>query len=175
MGNIIVNTAGGTAGKGAKTYKLALPSSWVNQMWLSENAKEVELRFDGRTITVCRRRTLEETAAEWLTAGHTVLRLRYYDDDMLCTTILADCTDQTVRVDNTSAQTVKTAFGRNEFPSWSDFEAFLEERCIPKARSGLREYLEAIGVEEYDPLAIIQKTGGRVAEDGQWLSVEVLK
>ena len=175
MGNIIVNTAGGTAGKGAKSYKLALPSSWINQMGLSESAKGVELRFDGQSITICRRRTLEETAAEWLAAGHTVLRLRYYNADMLCSTILADCTDKTVRADNTTVQTVKTAFGRNEFPSWSNFEAFLEERCVPKARSGLREYLEAIGVEEYDPMAIIQKTGGRMAEDDQWLSVEVLK
>lgn len=175
MGNIIVNTAGGTAGRDAKTYKLALPSSWIKQMGLSEDAKEVELRFDGRSIAVCRRRTLEETSAEWLAAGHTVLRLRYYDADLLCSTILVDCTDKAVRADNTAAKTVKTAFGRNEFPSWSDFEAFLEERCIPRARSGLREYLEAIGVEEYDPLAIIQKTGGRMAEDSQWLSVEVLK
>lgn len=175
MGNIIVNTAGGTAGKGAKTYKLALPSSWISQMGLSENAKEVELRFDGQSITICRRRTLDETAAEWLAAGHTVLRLRYYDGEMLCSTILADCTDKTVRADNTTVQTVKTAFGRNEFPAWSDFEFFLAERCVPKARSGLREYLEAIGVEEYDPMAIIQKTGGRMAEDSQWISVEVLK
>ena len=66
---------------------------------------------------------------------------------------------------------VKTAFGNNPRPSWADFQAFLEERCVPRQRAGLREYLEAIGVAEYDPLQIIQKTKGRMAEDQQWLEV----
>jgi hypothetical protein len=35
----------------------------------------------------------------------------------------------------------------------------------------VREYLEAIGVAEYDLLQIIQKTQGRMAEDQQWLEV----
>lgn len=60
-------------------------------------------------------------------------------------------------------------------PSWLDFLNFLEERCIPRDRAGLREYLETIGVDEYDPIEIIQKTFGRMAEDGQWLEMEVLK
>lgn len=42
-------------------------------------------------------------------------------------------------------------------PSWLDFLNFLEERCIPRDRAGLREYLETIGVDEYDPIEIIQK------------------
>lgn len=44
----------------------------------------------------------------------------------------------------------------------------------PESRAGLREYLEAIGLEEYDPLEIIRKTAGRMAEDQQWLEVEEL-
>jgi hypothetical protein len=32
-----------------------------------------------------------------------------------------------------------------------------------------------LGLDEYDPLAIIEKTGGRMAEDQQWLTIEVLK
>jgi hypothetical protein len=47
----------------------------------------------------------------------------------------------------------------------------LEERCIPRQRAGLREYLEAHGLDEYDPLAIIKKTKGRMAEDDQWMEV----
>ena len=66
---------------------------------------------------------------------------------------------------------LRTAFGNNLRPSWADFQAFLEERCIPRQRAGLREYLEAIGVAEYDPLQIIRKTQGRMAEDQQWLEV----
>jgi hypothetical protein len=39
----------------------------------------------------------------------------------------------------------------------------------------LREYLEVIGVGEYNPIEIIKKTGGRMAEDNQWLDMESLK
>ena len=38
-----------------------------------------------------------------------------------------------------------------------------------------REYLETIGVDHYDPLEIIQKTQGRMAEDAIWLTVEEIK
>ena len=34
--------------------------------------------------------------------------------------------------------------------------------------------LETIGVEEYDPVEIIKKTEGRMAEDEQWIRIEVL-
>ena len=78
---------------------------------------------------------------------------------------------RTSRQENYVADPVKTAFGNNPHPTWADFQAFLEERCIPRQRAGLREYLEAIGVAEYDPLQIIQKTKGRMAEDQQWLEV----
>ena len=66
----------------------------------------------------------------------------------------------------------KTAFGNNKLPTWEDFMNFLEERCIPKERSGIREYLEAIGVAEYNPLEIIKKTKGKMAEDKQWIEIE---
>lgn len=52
------------------------------------------------------------------------------------------------------------------------FAALLEKRCVPCARSGLREYLDAIGVTEYDLLKIICKTKDCVAEDAQWIESE---
>ena len=61
------------------------------------------------------------------------------------------------------------------FPDWTDFEVFLEERCVPESRSGIREYLEALGLDRYDPLEIIKKTGGRMAEDEQWIKTEEIK
>lgn len=67
-----------------------------------------------------------------------------------------------------------TAFGCNKAPSWEDYQAFLEDRCIPRARAGLRDYLATIGLEEYDPLEIIKKTSGRMAEDHQWIAWEEL-
>ncbi len=51
----------------------------------------------------------------------------------------------------------------------------MESRCIPRTRAGLREYLETIGVDRYDPLEIIRKTQGRMAEDDLWLTVEEVK
>ena len=54
-----------------------------------------------------------------------------------------------------------------------DYLLFLEERSIPKSRAGLRDYLDAIGVDAFDPLEIIKKTSGRMAEDQQWIQVEV--
>ena len=38
-----------------------------------------------------------------------------------------------------------------------------------------KEYLEAIGVDRYEPLEIIRKTQGRMAGDDLWLTVEELK
>ena len=66
------------------------------------------------------------------------------------------------------------AFGVRELPTWDDFMEFLEDRCIPRERDGLRYYLEALGLDEYDPLAIVQRTEGRMAEDHQWLKIEEL-
>ena len=50
----------------------------------------------------------------------------------------------------------------------------MEERCIPRQRAGLKEYLEALGLNEYDPLSILQKTRGRMAEDDQWMEVQII-
>jgi len=67
-----------------------------------------------------------------------------------------------------------TAFGNNTLPTWEDFKLFLEDRCLPRQRAGLQEYLDAIGVGEHDPIEIISKTAGRMAEDNQWLEMEAL-
>ena len=168
-GHIIAGKAGGTAGKNAMTYKVSLPSAWLQEMELTGEDRRIELTFDGERITLAPRRASMEPVP-----GHRVVRLKYYDGERLCSTVLADYTEQLVWVENCCADPVKTAFGRNATPTWRDYEAFLAERCVPRARAGLREYLEAIGVSEYDTLAIIRKTAGRMAEDDQWMTVEEL-
>ncbi len=114
-------------------------------------------------------------AAQWRSLGHDVRILRFYDGEQLCSSIYADLTKQRIMVVNQAVALVKTAFGNNVQPDWADFQDFLSERCIPRQRAGLREYLGALGLEEYDPLAIIEKTGGRMAEDQQWLTIEEWK
>ena len=170
-----ISSAGGTASSGSKTCKVTLPTSWVEAMGIDRDHRELELAFDGQAITLSRRLGGPEFAARQIAQGHEVRILRLYDGDTLCSMIYADFTGHILAVENQSVPLVKTAFGSNPLPDWEDFQRFLEERCIPRQRAGLREYLEALGLEEYDPLAIIEKTGGRMAEDRQWLTVEVLK
>lgn len=170
-----ISSAGGTAAKGSKTCKITLPTKWVETMGINEERREVELTFDGTAVTLSRCLSGPEFAEQQLARGHQVRVLRLYEGEELCSTIYADFTQQAVVVENQPVSHIKTAFGNNLFPDWEEFQDFLAERCISRQRAGLREYLEAFGLDEYDPLAIIEKTGGRMAEDQQWLSIEVLK
>lgn len=174
-GNIIVGAVGGTAGKGAKTYKVSIPSSWISAIGVSNSQREVELQFDGQQIVIKKKLSAREFAEQKQALQHEVKCLKYYNDAILCTVIYADFTDQTLAAENHIDALVKTAFGKNKLPTWDDFTAFLEERCLPRQREGLQSYLESLGLDHYDPLDIIQRTGGRMAEDQQWLSVEDLK
>ena len=175
LGKITAGKAGGTASSGSKTYKLSLPSAWVAAMGLSGEGGRVVLSFDGETITLRPEQSVEQYRAARLAQGHELMEIRYYNGDTLCTLIYADKTAQDICAENYTDILVKTAFGKNSLPTWADLEAFLEERCIPRQRAGLREYLEALGLDEYDPLAMIQKTKGRMAEDDQWMEVRQIR
>lgn len=167
---IIRSSSGGTAGGNSVNFKISLPTAWVKQ--LGEDNLEVVMSFDGKTISISR----EQNAADFLSSqkklGNKIKKYSLYDREKLCTIIYADHTDKIVFVENFTDNLVKTAFGRRKFPDWNDFCEFIEERCIPRSRAGLREYLECIGLDEYDPFEIILKTKGRMAEDQQWLDVE---
>ena len=175
FGKITASKAGGTAASGSKTYKLSLPSAWVTAMGLAGDGGRVVLSFDGETIIIRPEQSVEQYKAARLAQGHKLMEIRYYNGDVLCTLIYADKTVQDLCAENHTNNLVKTAFGKNSLPSWADLEAFLEERCIPRQRAGLREYLEALGLDEYDSLAIIQKTKGRMAEDNQWMEVQEIR
>ena len=170
-----ISAAGGTAAKNSKTYKVTLPTTWLEKMGITEEHRDLELTYNGTTITLSRRPCGPDFAEQQQALGHEIRVLRFYDGDTLCSTIYSDFTGQTVVVENQAVSPVKTAFGNNLYPDWNDFRHFLEGRCIPRQRAGLREYLEALGLDEYDPLTILEKTGGRMAEDQQWLMIEVLK
>ena len=170
IGKIIVGSAGGNAGKGSKNYKVSIPSKWINAMNILE--QKIDLCFDGEKIIISTHLPFEDFLKNKKAKGHKLLLLEFYNGNALCTKICADFTDKDISVENYTDNLVKTAFGKNEVPLWQNFENFLEERCIPRSRSGLREYLETIGVEEYNPLEIIKKTQGRMAEDDQWIRLE---
>lgn len=172
LAKINISAAGGTAAKGSKTCKVTLPSVWMETMGLNPQKRDVELSFDGERIILTRRLSVQEFSEQKRGLEHELRRLCFYDGGRLCTTIYADFSDKTIAAENHVGDPIKTAFGNDPLPDWEDFQAFLRERCVPKERAGLREYLEALGLDEYDPLAIIYKTGGRMAEDNQWLEVE---
>ena len=173
--NLIVGTSGGTAGKNATNYKLALPSTWIKEMGLPPEQRQVELRFDGTSIVITRKMSFAEFLEASRHAGHEILLFSCYSGDTLCARIAADETEKTVRIENLATDYLKLPFGKNPNPSWSDYRHFLEDRCIPKTRAGLQEYLETIGVDSYQPEEIIRKTQGRMAEEDLWLTVEELK
>lgn len=170
IAKLIVGKAGGTAGKDSKTYKVSLPSKWVAELGLTDS--KIEIEFDGERIIISPHLSMDGYIEKKKALGHKLMKFEFYDGEILCTQIIADFTDETLSVENMTDHIVKTAFGKNETPTWSDFQSFLEERCLPRSRSGIREYLEAIGVEEYDPLEIIKKTDGKMAEDNQWIKWE---
>lgn len=169
---LIINKSGGTASEKSKTYRVTIPNSWVEQLGISEDNREIELSFDGTEITVRRKQTMQEYKDTH--NSNKLLQLQFFHGDSLCTTILADETAEKVLIENHTSDPLYTAFGVNENPGWQDYQSFLEERCIPKSRAGLQEYLNAIGVSEYNPLEIIRKTKGKMAEDRSWLEVTEL-
>ena len=172
---VIIGAAGGTAHKDSKTYKVSLPSAWIKELGINGDKRDVELIFDGEKIVLKPVKTIEEFKKDKFDMGHEVKEIKFFDKNGLCTCIYADFTDKTLAAENHTDNIVKTAFGNNSCPDWNDFLGFLEERCLPKSRAGIREYLEAIGVSEYDPMEIIKKTAGRMAEDDQWIEMEDVK
>lgn len=175
LAKLSAGRSGGTASAKSKNYKMSLPTTWVEQLGLNQNNRDLELSFDGDRIIITPRFSPEELISRAIKQGHKLYKFSFFDKDKLCTRIYADFTEKRLRAENFTDNFVKTAFGNNEFPSWEDFLEFLEERCIPKSRSGLREYLEAIGADSNNPLDILSITQGKMAEDDQRLIMEVLK
>ena len=171
--NILINKAGGTAGPEGKTYRVALPAVWVKQLGITEEDREVLLQFDGECITI--RRTApanyDDSMADARGRGHDLLILHFYDGEMLCTKICANRITRCLAIENLVSDPLSTAFGVNLTPAWDDLSVLLESRCIPRQRDGLQYYLAELGLDRYDPLAIIRKTEGRMAEDTCWIKI----
>ena len=171
--NILINKAGGTAGPEGKTYRVALPAVWVKQLGITEEDREVLLQFDGECITI--RRTVpanyDDFIADARGRGHDLLILHFYDEEMLCTKICANRITRCLAIENLVNDPLSTAFGVNQTPAWDDLSVFLESRCVPRQRDGLQYYLAELGLDRYDPLDIIRKTEGRMAEDACWIKI----
>lgn len=99
------------------------------------------------------------------------MRLDYMWREELCTTILVNFREKRILVHNETDNVIHRAFGWKRKPDWEDFENFLAERCFPPTRDQSSMILKAMGLDFYDPLMIIEKTEGRMAEDQQWIQM----
>lgn len=97
--------------------------------------------------------------------------MHYMGPRGLCTILNVDYQNRTLTIENHTNQMIYRAFGIIENPTWEDYQRFLRDRCVPETRHHLDWYLKAVGVDAYDPLTIIRKTQGRMAEDHQWIEI----
>ncbi|MCR5208641.1 MAG: helix-turn-helix domain-containing protein [Lachnospiraceae bacterium] len=102
----------------------------------------------------------------------TPIRLKYYYRDMLCTVIDVDEVRQKVYAINYTDNLLYRAFGRNEKPSFEEYEEFLESRCFPRSRDKMKLMIKEFDIPFYDPFLIIEKTEGRLEEDEFWIKIE---
>ena len=99
------------------------------------------------------------------------MRMDFMCQEECCTVILINFKDKKIAIENETDDILHRAFGIKARPTWEDFEEFLESRCFPRTREKLRLVLEDIGLDFYDPLAIVERTKGRMAEDLQWIKI----
>lgn len=102
----------------------------------------------------------------------TYLRVIYMYKNEICTIIDVDETNQQVSIKNYRSNNMFKAFGANEEPSYSDYLEFMESRCFPRTRDKMKIMLKKLNIPFYDPVLIIEKTEGRMAEDDFWLKLE---
>lgn len=126
-------------------------------------------------------KTMRQVAAETKTSVGTVHKViaeaasrtrtvyMYMDREEPATLIDACSATSRVKIINFTDDLISRAFGIRTKPTWEDYEAFLETRCMPRTRYGIRDELKKLGVDFYEPTLIIEKTRGRVYEDSQWL------
>ena len=117
-----------------------------------------------------RKPELEETLR--LEKNKLKLRIKYMYKSILCTVIDVDELKRKVIIKNYIDNPMMRAFGKNTEPSFEDYEEFLESRCFPRTRDKMKIELKRLGIPFYDPIMIIEKTEGRMAEDDFWLILE---
>lgn len=100
------------------------------------------------------------------------LRLWYMNKEDVCTIIDVDDRNKKIAIYNYTDNLIYRAFGINTSPTYEDYEEFIESRCFPRTRDKLKVILKDMDLPFYDPLMIIEKTEGRMAEDNFWIKIE---
>ncbi len=100
------------------------------------------------------------------------MRLWYMCGNDICAVIDVDERRRKIKLYNFSNDFIQRPFGRVENPDFEQYENFLESRCFPRQRDKMKLILEDLNLPFYDPLLIIEKTKGRMAEDDFWIEIE---
>lgn len=100
------------------------------------------------------------------------LRLKYMNNNELCTIIDVHERKRLIKVYNYANNIINKAFGAEEHPSYEQYEEFIESRCFPRERDKMKLILEDLELPFYDPLLIIEKTHGKMAEDNFRIEIE---
>lgn len=100
------------------------------------------------------------------------LRLCYMYKQQLCTLIDVDEMNEKLEIINYVDGVMFRAFGSNVNPTYTDYLEFIESRCFPRSRDKMKLILDDLGIPFYDPIMIIEKTMGKMAEDDFWIRLE---
>ena len=100
------------------------------------------------------------------------LRVWYMNNSDVCTLIDVDERNRRVKIRNYTENRIFRAFGVEEKPTFEQYEEFLESRCFPRSRDKMKLILKDLDLPFYDPILIIEKTEGRMAEDNFWIKIE---
>ena len=101
-------------------------------------------------------------------SGYT-MRMTLMYQNKPCTDIDVNFLQNRIKIQNYTKDLLHRAFGAKENPTWEDFQIFLQDRCFPKTRGNVKAVLASLGLQDYDPLQIVEKVNGRTAEDDLWL------
>lgn len=98
-----------------------------------------------------------------------VREIDFMHDDKMCTRIFIYFIEERIEIENYTVNNIDRAFGCIEHPTWEQFMCFIEGRCFPRTRDGMKYILRDLDIQSFDPWQIIQKTEGRMAEDRHWI------
>lgn len=99
------------------------------------------------------------------------LRMFYMENGNINTLIDVNISKRKVSFKNYTSDMNLRAFGPKEEVSYEEYEEFLESRCFPSTRDKSKILLDELGIPFYDPLLIIEKTGGRMADDDCYIEI----
>lgn len=90
----------------------------------------------------------------------------YFQEELICE-IFVNGHDVTFK--NYSDLVIFLPFGVRTSATYEDLMEYYEDRCFPRTRTGAKELLHDLGLDDYDPELICRKTHGMQFDDFVWL------